>query len=261
MSRCLGPSTAGLIPVASALLAVLLVMGTGLDTAHTRVFAQASVVFDGGEEIYLFVKENVAPGGKVGAPVSASGGTESLTYGMSGADAASFTINTETGQILVGQDTKLDYESGKTTYRMVVTATGAPGETASIDVVVSVDNVNEPPEFDTLNIFYDSFEVEENSAADKNIGDPITAADPEGGAVSYSLTGANAGLFGIDVSSGQVKTKAPLNYEAASEYTVAFTASDAASNTASIDVTITVLGRPHRSARQAGKAKRHAQSR
>ena len=237
-------SAAKLIPVAGAVLAVATAIGTGLDTAHPRALAQASIVFDQGEEIYLFVKENVTPGGSVGAPVVASGGTGSLTYSLSGTDADSFTIDTNTGQITVGQDTSLDYEAEKTTYRMEVTATDEAGETVSIDVVVAVDNVNEPPEFDTLNIFFDSFEVEENSAAGKNIGDPITAVDPEDGEVSYSLTGDNAGLFAVDGSSGQVKTKASLNYELASEYQVAFTASDAASNSTSIDVTITVVDDP-----------------
>ena len=240
MFRRLVPSTAGLIPVASTVLAVVLMVGTGLGAPQPRVQAQAPIVFDGGDEIYLFVKETVAPGGTVGAPVAATGGTGSLTYSLSGSDASSFTINTSTGQILVGQDTSLDYESGKTTYRMVVTATDGSGETASVDVVVSVDNVNEPPKIDTLNILPDSFEVEENSAAGRNIGDPITAVDPEGGSVSYTLTGTNAGLFDVDASSGQIKTKASLDYESASEYTVTFTASDAASNTASVDVTITV---------------------
>ena len=244
MFRYLAPSTPVLIRVASTVLAVVLVIGTGLDTAHPRVLAQAAIEFDGGGDIYLFVKENVAPGGKVGAPVAATGGTGTLTYSLSGDDEASFTINTGTGQILVGEDTSLDYESGKTTYRLVVTATGGPGETASANVVVSVDNVNEPPMIDRLNIFFDSFEVEENSAANKNIGDPITAVDPEGAAVSYTLTGANADLFDVDSSSGQIKTRASLDYESASEYTVTFTASDTASNTADIEVPITVKDDP-----------------
>ena len=77
-------------------------------------------------------------------------------------------------------------------------------------------------------------EVAENTATNSNIGDPIAAVDPEDGDVTYSLTGASAGLFDVDASSGQVKTKGSLNYEAASTYTVAFTASDPQSNSASI---------------------------
>ncbi len=216
-------------------------VGTGPDSKQHLVRAQAPIQFDEGDAIYRFVYENVAAGGSVGAPVTASGGTGALIYDLSGTDAASFMIDASTGQITVGQDTAIDYESGKTTYRVVVTATDEADQAASANVVVTVDNVNEPPEFDASNIFMELFTVYENSAADINIGDPITAVDPEGGDVTYSLTGANAGLFAVDASSGQVKSKASLNYELASEYTVAFTASDPQSNSASIDLTITVL--------------------
>ena len=217
-----------------------LMVGTGLDTVHPPALAQASIQFEEGYEIGRFVNEDVQPGGSVGAPVVASGGTGTLTYSLSGTDAASFTINTGTGQILLAQGASFDYESEKTTYRLVVTATGQPGETASVDVVIYVENVDEPPEFDIDNIFFESFEVKENTAANTNLGYPITAIDPEGGDVTYSLAGTDAALFDVDDSGGQVKTKGSLNYEAASSYTVAFTASDPQSNSASIDLTIMV---------------------
>ena len=215
-------------------------VGTGLDTAHPHALAQTSIQFEGGYEIERFVNEDVQSGGSVGAPVVASGGTGTLTYGLTGNDAASFTINTGTGQILLAQGASFDYESEKTTYRLVVTATGQPGETASVDVVIYVENVNEPPEFDIDNIFFESFEVKENTAANTNLGYPITAIDPEGGDVTYSLAGTDAALFDVDDSGGQVKTKGSLNYETASSYTVAFTASDPQSNSASIALTIMV---------------------
>ena len=240
MLRHLVSTPAGLIPVAIALFATALMVGAGLDTAHPPALAQASIQFEEGDEIERFVKEDVQPGGSVGVPVAASGGTGTLTYGLTGNDAASFTINTGTGQILLAQGASFDYESEKTTYRLVVTATGQPGETASVDVVIYVENVNEPPEFDIDNIFFESFEVRENTAANTNLGYPITAIDPEGGDVTYSLAGTDAALFDVDDSGGQVKTKGSLNYEAASSYTVAFTASDPQSNSASIALTIMV---------------------
>ena len=240
MLRHLVSTPAGLIPVAIACLATALMVGTGLDTVHPPALAQASIQFEEGYEIGRFVNEDVQSGGSVGAPVEASGGTGTLTYGLAGNDAASFTINTGTGQILLAEGASLDYESEKTTYRLVVTATGQPGETASVDVVIYVENVNEPPEFDIDNIFFESFEVRENTAANTNVGDPITAVDPEDGDVTYSLAGTDAALFDVDASSGQVKTKGSLNYETASTYTVAFTASDPQNNSSSIDLTITV---------------------
>ena len=136
MLRHLVSATTGLIPVAAALFATALMVGTGLDTAHPPALAQASIQFEEGDEIERFVKEDVQPGGLVGAPIVASGGAGTLTYSLSGTDAASFTINTGTGQILLAEGASLDYESEKTTYRLVVTATGQPGETASVDVVI-----------------------------------------------------------------------------------------------------------------------------
>ena len=223
-----------------AVTATALMVGTGLDSVNPLVLAQTSIQFEEGYEIERFVNEDVQPGGSVGAPVVASGGTGTLTYSLSGTDAASFTINTSSGQILLAEGASLDYESEKTTYRLVVTATGQPGETASVDVTILVDDVNEPPDFDIDNILFESFEVRENTAANTNIGDPITAVDPEDGEVTYSLAGTDAALFDVDDSGGQVKTKESLNYETASTYTVAFTASDPQSNSASIDLTIMV---------------------
>ena len=144
----------------------------------------------------------------------------------------------------------LDFESpsdsgGDNVYDLTVKVSdgkdAAGNSDTSIDdmvgVTITVKNVNEAPEFDSSGV---ELEVAENTATNTNIGDPITAVDPEGGDVTYSLTGASAGLFDVDASSGQVKTKGSLNYEAASTYTVAFTASDPQSNSASIALTIAV---------------------
>ena len=232
-----------LIPAAVAVSAAGLILRQQvlLTWSTSPALAQISVPieFEEGNPIERLVKENSPAGGSVGVPVVATGGNGQLTYSLSGADAASFTIVAATGQILVGQDTSLDYESDKTQYSFVVTATGQPEQTASANVAVIVEDVNEAPEFDITSI---SFEVKENTPADTNIGDPIKAIDPEDDDVAYSLTGTNAGLFDIDASSGQVKTKESLNFEARSAYEVMFTASDptGSGNSAGIDLIIEV---------------------
>ena len=225
MLRHLLFAPARLIPAAVAVSAAGLIAATSLLMVHPPAVAQISVPieFEEGNPIERLVKENTSAGGSVDAPVVATGGDGQLTYSLSGADAASFTIVAATGQILVGEDTSLDYESEKTEYSLVVTATGQPGQTASVDVAVIVEDVNEAPEFDISSI---SFEVKENTPANTNIGETITATDPEGDDVAYSLIGINAGLFDIDASSGQVKTKESLNFEARSAYEVMFTASE-----------------------------------
>ena len=217
-----------------------LVVATGLATGHPLSLAQTSVplvVFEEGNAIERFVKENSPAGASIGPPVVASGGDGQLTYGLSGDDATSFAIVTDTGQLLVGQSTSLDFESDKKSYSIIVTATGQSGQTASVDVTVTVEGVNEPPEFDIPSI---SFEVKENTPPDRNIGDPITAIDPEDDDVTYSLTGTNAGLFDVDASDGQVRTKESLNYEAESMYIVAFSASDPGGSGNSTGIKLTI---------------------
>lgn len=240
MLRLIDSAPTGLFTMTIAVVSAVLLVGTGLDMERHFARAQTAIQFDDGDEIYRFVREDVAAGGSVGGPVEASCGTGTLTYSVTGADAASFTIKTSTGQLLVAEGVSLDYESGKTTYRIVVTATDESKETANADVVITVDNVNEPPQFDPDNIFFDSYTVQENTAVNKNVGYAITAVDPEGGDVTYSLAGANATLFDVDSSSGQITTKTSLNYETASSHSVSFTASDPQSNSASIDLTIEV---------------------
>ncbi len=242
MLRHLLSAITGLNPAVIAVSAAALVVATGLASGHLPALAQNSVplvVFEEGDTIERFVKENSPAGESVGPPVAATGGGQ-LTYSLSGDDAASFTIVTDTGQILVGQGVSLDYESDKKSYSIIVTATGQPGQTASAKVTVIVDPFNEPPEFDILNISFELFKIKENSPPGTKIGDPITATDPEDDDVTYSLTGTNAGLFDVDAD-GQVMTKASLNYEAASTYQVKFTASDSQSNSASVDLTIKVM--------------------
>ena len=216
-------------------------LGTGLVVVRVPALAQDSIQFDEGDEIDRFVKENATAGGSVGAPVVASGpGT--LTYGLSGADVASFTINASTGQIRLAAGAALDFESGKSVYRLVVTATGQPAQTASVNVTVYVEDVNEPPEFDTDSISLESFQVKENSPAGTNIGDQIEAADPEDDDVTYSLAGADSKTFAVDATNGQVKTRDPLNFEARNSYKIRLVASDlnGSGGSAGIDLTINV---------------------
>ena len=238
MYRPLVSATARLF-TPSVLVAIAALMAvTCLVTVRAPVVAQASILFDEGDEVDRFVKENVAAGVPVGAPVTATGNGK-LTYGLSGADSAYFTINAITGQLLLAAGAVLDFESGKTVYRLVVTAMGQTDQTASVNVTVNVEDVNEPPEFDVSDV---SLEVKENSPAGTNVGDPIEAADPEGDDVTYSLAGADANSFAIDAANGQVKIRQPLNFEARNSYKVKVVASDlyGSGSSAGIDLTISV---------------------
>ena len=90
------------------------------------------------------VLENSAAGSPVGAPVAVIRNSgNSVTYSLEGTDAALFSIEADTGQILVGQDTVLDYESGTTSYSVEVVADPSSGEDVKATVTINVVDVVE----------------------------------------------------------------------------------------------------------------------
>ncbi len=82
--------------------------------------------------------------------------------------------------------------------------------------------------------------IPENTAAGENIGAPVAATDPDGHTLTYALGGTDADSFGIVATSGQLRTKAALDHEAKSSYSVTVTATDTTGLKAAVDVTITV---------------------
>ena len=82
--------------------------------------------------------------------------------------------------------------------------------------------------------------VAENTAARQNIGEPVTATEPDGATVTYTLGGADAAFFGIVAATGQLRTGAPLDYETKSGYEVTVTATNPPGVSASIAIMITV---------------------
>ena len=85
-----------------------------------------------------------------------------------------------------------------------------------------------------------SREVEENTVAGRNIGTAVRAQDEDNDLLIYTLGGPDAEFFRIGRNDGQLKTEAPLNYEARSSYTVVVTATDPFGAMDSIQVTINV---------------------
>ncbi len=98
--------------------------------------------------------------------------------------------------------------------------------------------VNSPPSFGSADNF--ALAVEENTPPGTLVGMPLTAMDPNGDTLTYSLLGADASFFGIDTGTGQLTVKAPLDYEAKSVYQVQVLVSDSRNASDLVNVTIDV---------------------
>ena len=185
-----------------------------------------------------FVNENAVPNAPVGDPVAAEDEDgDTLTYSMSGTDTDSFDINEDTGQISVADGTALDYET-KTSYEVSVEATDPDGASDSVNVVIMVNDVDEPPSFIVDNT---ELEYAENGTSSVTT---FTATDPEGGDIGWALSADDADLFSID--GGALSFNDSPDFESAADenvdnvYNLTIGASDAAGNLTEVDVTITV---------------------
>ena len=121
-----------------------------------------------------------------------------------------------------------------TSYSWAVRAHNAIGYGPSSNQV-SASPANQPPAFVSPAVFRS---VDENLLVGANVGNPITASDPEGNTIAYSITGSNPGGFTVN-SSGQIQTGQVLNREETVSYTITLRA-DATGGHDTTEVTIQV---------------------
>ena len=82
--------------------------------------------------------------------------------------------------------------------------------------------------------------IAENTAAGVNISTPVAATDADNDALTYTLSGADAAAFSIDPTTGQLRTRAALDYETKSIYTMTITVSDRIfTNTITVTINVT----------------------
>ncbi len=206
----------------------------------TDVEENNAPIFVEGDATERSVQENTPAGRNIGGPVTAMDEDEEdvLTYSLSGTDAASFGIVSATGQLQTRAP--LDYET-KNTYSVAVLVSDGKGGTDTIGVAINVTDVEE----NNAPVFVEGTaterSVQENTPAGRNIGGPVTATDAdEADILTYSLSGADAASFGIVSATGQLRTRAPLDYEQKNTYSVAVLVSDGNGGTDSIGVAINV---------------------
>ena len=193
-------------------------------------------VFAEGSSATRSIAENTGSGVDIGSAVSATDADgNTLTYRLEGADASSFSIDSSSGQLQTSAT--LDYES-EPSYSVIVTVSDGNGGSDSTTVTINVTNVNEAPAFtDGTNT---TRSIAENAPAGVNIGNAVAATDDDGDTLTYTLGGTNAASFDIEAETGQLKTKASLDFETKSSYTVTVAVSDSKGGIDSITVTINV---------------------
>ena len=216
----------------------------GTLTFTITVVENNAPVFDDDGPTTRFVVENTPSGRNIknpltgtDAPITATdedGDTLTYTLGDT-ADDSAFHIVSTSGQLQTRAP--LDLET-KAYYLLTVTVSDGKGGTDSITVdIVVTENI--PPVFTEGTST--RRRVAENTATNTNIGDPITATDVDRGMLIYTLGDtADDSAFRIVSTSGQLQTRAPLDFETKAYYLLTVTVSDDNGGTASIPVDIVV---------------------
>ena len=186
------------------------------------------------------IAENTATGVNIGSAIAATDAdNDTLTYTLSGADAASFSVVSASGQLRTRA--ALDYES-KTTYTVTITVSDG-SLTDTITVTIKVTDIDETLP-NRAPVFTEGASttrtIAENTAAGVNIGSVIAATDADNDTLTYRLNGTDAASFSIVSTTGQLRTRASLDYETKTSYTVIFTVSDGKGSSDTITVTISI---------------------
>ncbi|MBB4168776.1 proprotein convertase P-domain-containing protein, partial [Rhizobium sp. BK538] len=165
-----------------------------------------------------------------------------LIYSLTGADAALFNISSS-GAVTFKSSPNFEAPADANhdnVYSIVVNAGDGVNPGATKAVAISVTDINEAP-----SITSGATGSEAENTATSNVVYQTVANDPEGAALTYSLTGADADLFNIS-STGAVTFKSSPNFEAPADanhdnaYNIVVNASDGVNPAAAKAVVISV---------------------
>jgi hypothetical protein len=199
----------------------------------------------GGETANISLNENTLIITSVTA--TDANGTPSVFSIIGGADAALFTIGSQTGLLRFVQSSNFENPTdsdGNNIYELIVSSSdGTLTDTQTI--VISIANVNESPVITSNGAGgLASISVSENTTAVTT----VTSTDPENNAVTYIIAGgADAARFTINSVTGALSFVAAPNFEAANDsglnnvYDVIVSASDGGvfTDTQALAITVT----------------------
>jgi hypothetical protein len=153
-----------------------------------------------------------------------------ITYELTGADAASFEVNAS-GSVTLLDDPEADTQAE---YSFTVVATDGAGNSTEQTVTLTVvDQDLEAPEF-TSSV---SVSIDENSGADQAV---YVATVQESSPYSFALSDSSDSALSIDANSGVVTLAGDPNAEAQSQYDFTVIATDEAGNSSEHTVTLDI---------------------
>ena len=149
-------------------------------------------------------------------------------------------------QDVTGLRTTIEGLTANTGYEVQVRATNAEGDSgwSASGAGSTSPPANNVPEFSDATL---TRSIAENVAPNTNIGAAIPAATDadSGDTLTYAMEGTDAVSFTFEASSRWLKTRAALDYEAKSSYSVTITVSDGTdSDTVAVTITVTDVGEP-----------------
>ena len=200
-----------------------------ITVAHTNTPPEAPTLSNAA------VDENSANGTVVGELSSTDADGDTLTYTLTNNGGGKFALVTEEGVTKLVVNGALNYETASS-YTVEVAVSDGEGGEASQSFAIAVNNVDEAPAglkiASPITPSVTAIAVAENTPAGTVVG-TLSATDPEGGTVTYTLTDDAGGLFVID--GNQVKlAQAMGDFETATvkTYQIGVTATDSAGNSA-----------------------------
>jgi uncharacterized protein len=164
------------------------------------------------------VDENAPAGTLVGTISADDLDGDTLAYTLVDDAGGLFALDPSTGALTT--TASFDYES-VSSYTIIARATDPDGASVDQALEIHVADVNEAP----TDLVIDSTSVDENAPAGTLVG-TVSADDPDGDGLTYSLTDDAGGRFAVDPVTGRVTTTAPLDHEAAAGYTIVARATD-----------------------------------
>jgi VCBS repeat-containing protein len=185
------------------------------------------------------VTENVNTSGKSVGFVAATDqeGNAVQSWTLSGTGASNFDINQVTGQITQSETAAFNFEASSA-YTLTVNAKDSSGLAATAQTItVNVANVNDVAP--VITSAATATAIAENGTAGAVVY-TATATDVDSSTLTYSLGGADAGLFTINAATGAVSLTAAANFEAKPSYAFTVTASDGTFSSAAQAVTLAV---------------------